>query len=1416
MASTGASAKSLSKGKKNLALTANVSNSRESTPLALKEVKEAPPAKSDAEASFICFMSPGHWPVDIHTAILFCLCNWFVPNRRKKTCPECRTKVKEIPAPAFLVKQMVEIFTQRTELMPSDESVEQHVRRRKEEIVAMEKDRDGPLGLFKGTFPERKSELFLDEADGVFRCRSCGNEHEGGPVCQMCGAEIDDDGYGFSDIDEEGETDLDDLDSLELDLDAGLGDHFHPDYLDMDASERAAHLMHRHLHHHRFSNIIWHLRHHHHSHGDHSESDSMNEDDSDEEDAGSLQGFVVDDEVAVRGISREPTETPSVITIDSENESDEGGEISSRPQRGRHGVRQRMRRPRLSPSESSVTSDGHGTDSEGDMTDNTEVLREAGWSPLDQGNDSDRNTDDESITQRMVGREVSESGDNEGSEDNEDGGDYDQYPDDMSETPGYETPTEARLRYHVDSGRYPTISEDDDADDDDSESEIDRDGDTEMSVSPGFSREDRSESVESRYAIGENLGVSHQIHEIEDDSEASSVPPQPPRRRRPRRYNQPPRVQQYDARISGLFADYQLNFRGAFSPENLLPADLHSDLQVLEPTPRTRRGPSYRVSARRIDNLRNAMSPPGIRLASSYTELLEEFSSKDLRTVGNYTLGRLIGKGSFGKVYLATHKLTNGSKVVLKSANKDDSNLAREIHHHRQFLHPHIARLYEVIVTETLVWLVLEYCPGDELYTYLLKNGPLPVEKVQRVFTQLVGAVSYVHNSSCVHRDLKLENILLDKHENVKLCDFGFTREYEGKASYLQTFCGTICYSAPEMLKGEKYAGEKVDVWSLGVILYALLCGELPFDEDDDNATRVRILGNEPKWPDHLTPDARSLIGSLLSKRPLLRPTLPDILAHPFLAEYAPQQQAILKLQRPAPFSTPLEKETLQRMRSAGVDIDQVIENVLAKRCDSLAGWWSLLIEKEQRKQERRERKRKEREAEHRTSRRLSGASSRIAPTLREVEEEDQNGRIGEPPRSRGRKERRSAHYPEIVLTDLPNLPEHIQLTSPGLSTPPPPIEKDSIRSASSSRHRRPIPPPKEGTLRSARSRGSTLQLVTSNPDLLSPNAAATKPARRKYQHPFISQLAHWKHWILDSAKRAKSPGKRTARSTPDLLQRSTHSSKSGQKDLTPRPIPSKAPPPQTTIPSGPQSYPPVPRIYTSTPNKRHSLSPSPLTPRSGFRRASTGTNLRGRKSTSSSVSSVRSIHHHQHSHSKASSTSSNGSGSMSRVSLPTRSPHHSVKVLPATPTTSTFPSNIRLVRQPPISSFNEGWGVPGLGHGFDSLPANSLVFAKRKKNIFKGPMLNTAASNGPGGGGVGSSSHSRAASHSRSTSVGGRRSGEIIQEEDEDEIEEVDEFSPSVGPVETEEEMFAPPSSTLTEKVPTTDSAPRLDPLEI
>ncbi|CAL5867694.1 uncharacterized protein PFLUO_LOCUS1913 [Penicillium psychrofluorescens] len=804
------------------------------------------------------------------------------------------------------------------------------------------------------------------------------------------------------------------------------------------------------------------------------------------------------------------------------------------------------------------------------------------------------------------------------------------------------------------------------------------------------------------------------------------------------------------------------------------------------------------------------------KLASSYNELLKEFSSKDLRSVGNYTLGRLIGKGSFGKVYLASHKLTNGSKVVLKSSSKEDTNLAREIHHHRQFRHPHIARLYEVIVTENLVWLALEYCPGDELYNYLLRHGPLPVEKVKRIFTQLVGAVAYVHSKSCVHRDLKLENILLDKHESVKLCDFGFTREYEGKASYLQTFCGTICYSAPEMLKGEKYAGEKVDVWSLGIILYALLAGELPFDEDDDQVTKTRILSEEPAFKDDKFPDdAKALINLLLSKRPLIRPSLDEILAHPFLAEHAAEQLAILKIPQSSPFTTPLEKTTLQRMKSAGVNIDEVIENVLAQRCDPLAGWWTLLIEKEQRKEVKRERKRREREADAKNLRRLSAASSRFekrSSALMDVAEEGQEAGAKSNLQERGRRDRRSLPS-QLAVPELPALPEPL----PEPMELPRPADAQSIKSVNThgSIRRRPVPPPKD----KRRSRGSMLHVSASQPELAQHNGLFRRRTRR-HQYPIISQLASLKHWFVESAKRAKSPN---AKAVSRKFMSEKNSPAKGQ-DGGKNPVPSSSAgeatgeevvtPTQVKRISASSSLAPSSASYRQNRNSygrqtralntghssnRNSLSPSPITPRgSYYRHSSVG--LRGRKSTSSSVSSIRSIHHTR-AHSKASSLSSN---SIDTASTPTgrlsKSPHSSVKVLPTTPGPSArFPSSIRLVRGPggttrnfddqaggqSGSYFNEAAPAPMLFS-----PSSSLVYARRKRSTFKGPMLHTA--NLVVSGGMGTASSSLPGQQPNrglepATARPGTRKSLIIEEEEDAEdmeeeeyVEEVDEFDPA------------------------------------
>ncbi|KAH8726336.1 kinase-like domain-containing protein [Phaeosphaeriaceae sp. PMI808] len=778
------------------------------------------------------------------------------------------------------------------------------------------------------------------------------------------------------------------------------------------------------------------------------------------------------------------------------------------------------------------------------------------------------------------------------------------------------------------------------------------------------------------------------------------------------------------------------------------------------------------------------------QLANSYKQLLDEFAATDLKTVGNYTLGKLIGKGSFGKVYLASHKLSNGSRVVLKSAKKDDANLAREIHHHRQFIHPHIARLYEVIVTEQLVWLVLEYCPGDELYNYLLQHGALEPSKVQRIFTQLVGAVSYVHNKSCVHRDLKLENILLDKHGDVKLVDFGFTREYEGKSNYLQTWCGTVCYSAPEMLKGEKYAGEKVDIWSLGIILFALLVGELPFDEDDETVTKMKILKEEPKYPENFPLLAKELCQALLSKRPILRPTLADILQNPWLSEHAPRQQETLKLQQPAPFSTELEKEVLHRMRAAGVDIDMVIENVLAQRCDALAGWWALLLEKEERKAKRKERKRKEREAEAKSLRRLSAASSRLdklAPTIRETEEEGLHSLApSDTPKSRGRSmNRRSLHG----APELPRLPElGSSLLLPSSEKPLPPIDIHSGRNSSTSR-----PPPPAKDLDRRRSRSSMLQVV-SNPDLLSPNGFVPKQRQRK--QPFINHLLSLRNWIKETSKRARSPNSKASsggKKSPKLPESISPDSRRRLSTAN-----------RSSVHSHPSLPPslhaaPRPRVTThgSGSVRRLSASPAPLTPRSSYRRSSGG--LRGRKSTSSSVSSIRSMPHHHHSHSKASSTSSisvsspSASVAGSHSHRHAKSPHNSVKVLPATPTSSSFPSNIRVVRAGNLSiapnnpEGNSAFGaVPPPSPGFPS----GLVFAKRKRSPFKGPMLNVNTQNNTAGW------RRTSDTGSRSHSVQGRRSGEIMGITEEEEVEEVDDFSPNLKPGEfIVEEEKAPPT---------------------
>lgn len=269
------------------------------------------------------------------------------------------------------------------------------------------------------------------------------------------------------------------------------------------------------------------------------------------------------------------------------------------------------------------------------------------------------------------------------------------------------------------------------------------------------------------------------------------------------------------------------------------------------------------------------------QLTNAYSSLARELASDSLKVVGAYTLGKVIGEGTFGSVHIACHRLTGMRCAIKKVAKASTPQLTREIHHHRRLHHPHIVHLHEIIATENHIWLVSELCPGGELFDYLVERGRILEGEARRIFGELCTAVGWLHRQGIVHRDLKLENVLLDGELGVKLGDLGFAREYQ-KGRLMETFCGTTGYASPEMLAGKKYLGVETDIWSLGIILYTMLCGGLPFDDDDERVMRDLILRGDYEEPEWLTEDARSLIRGMLQSNPDNRLSMEGILTHPW------------------------------------------------------------------------------------------------------------------------------------------------------------------------------------------------------------------------------------------------------------------------------------------------------------------------------------------------------------------------------------------------------------------------------------------------------------------------------------------------------------------------------------------------------
>ena len=264
---------------------------------------------------------------------------------------------------------------------------------------------------------------------------------------------------------------------------------------------------------------------------------------------------------------------------------------------------------------------------------------------------------------------------------------------------------------------------------------------------------------------------------------------------------------------------------------------------------------------------------------------------KTISKIGNYEIIKTIGEGTFGKVKLAKNIPTNelvAIKILEKAKlnDKEDlNNIMKEIKFLKTFNHINIISLYEIIETEMNYYIIMEYAE-NELFSYIVENNYLDEETASFFFIQIIFSIEYINKKKKIaHRDLKPENILLtNNNEIIKIIDFGLANIYKNKKNeLLETSCGSPCYAAPEMILGKKYYGIDVDIWSSGIVLFAMVSGFLPFEDDDNENIYRKVVLGKFDLPDHLSFECKDLINKILIGNPKKRIKINDIKKHKFL-----------------------------------------------------------------------------------------------------------------------------------------------------------------------------------------------------------------------------------------------------------------------------------------------------------------------------------------------------------------------------------------------------------------------------------------------------------------------------------------------------------------------------------------------------
>ena len=264
---------------------------------------------------------------------------------------------------------------------------------------------------------------------------------------------------------------------------------------------------------------------------------------------------------------------------------------------------------------------------------------------------------------------------------------------------------------------------------------------------------------------------------------------------------------------------------------------------------------------------------------------MTEYSSLS-KTLGDYIIKRTIGEGTFSKVKLGINKITNEKvaiKILEKSkiVEKDDlDRILREMKIITELNHQNVIKVHEMCESNDFFLIIMEYCEGGELFNYIVENQRLSEEETAYFFYQLINGIEYIHSKGVVHRDLKPENLLLDENKVLKIIDFGLSNYYNG--TYLTTPCGSPCYASPEMVSGKSYNGCYIDVWSTGIILFAMMCGYLPFEDPDNDVLFKKILAGRLHYPSHLSPLAKDIMKRILVKDPEKRIKIEEIKEHEF------------------------------------------------------------------------------------------------------------------------------------------------------------------------------------------------------------------------------------------------------------------------------------------------------------------------------------------------------------------------------------------------------------------------------------------------------------------------------------------------------------------------------------------------------